>query len=88
MKKNNPLHIYEYFKSVFDKYLFKISYYCATVSEHMWFSINIYLKESWISSNVLPLVSGTQIAAKTTVNAATTVYIKNVPVENITLVLH
>lgn len=43
-----------------------VDYMCAL-------SQNIYLKENWISSNVLPLVSGTHNAIKAIVKAATTV---------------
>lgn len=41
-----------------------------------------HLKEYWISSNVFPFVSGTQIATNATVSAHMAAYIVKVPVGN------
>lgn len=41
-----------------------------------------HLKDHWISSRVLPFVSGTQMDTNTTVKALTAVYIAKVPVES------
>lgn len=40
----------------------------------------VHLKDDWISSRVLPFVSGTHKLTNTTVNALMTMYIVNVPI--------
>jgi len=42
----------------------------------------LHLKDNWISSMDLPLVSGTQMVTNPTVKAHTNAYMVNVPVKN------